>query len=172
MLLATRRTLLDRIEGMGADVAGMGRLRYHGDLHLGQVLLRNNDFLIIDFEGEPARPLEERRAKHSPLRDVAGLLRSFDYARWSALRRSPRGPQEYARCVPLAEAWHAAARAAFLEGYTQAVDGAGILGAGEHWRDWVRFFEIEKALYELRYELENRPAWAAIPLNGLRMLAA
>ncbi|MCM2326708.1 MAG: maltose alpha-D-glucosyltransferase [Lysobacter sp.] len=171
MMLASGRMLLDAIEEVPADVAGMGKLRFHGDLHLGQVLLRNNDFLIIDFEGEPARTLEERRAKHSPLRDVAGMLRSFDYARWSALRRSPHNPQEYARCAPLAEAWHVASREAFLEGYARAVEGAGILGTGEGWRGFVRFFEMEKALYELRYELENRPAWVAIPLAGLRRLS-
>ncbi|HEX4943382.1 MAG TPA: alpha-amylase, partial [Usitatibacteraceae bacterium] len=171
MLLANRRGLLATIDGAVIATKGMCKLRYHGGLHLGRVLLRNNDFLIIDFEGETACAPEERRAKHSPLRDVAGLLRSFDYARWSALRRPPHGAQEYARCAPLADAWHTAARQAFLEGYAQAVEGAGILASLEAARGLVRLFEIEKALCELRQELENRPAWAAIPLNGLRALA-
>ncbi|MDH5264129.1 MAG: maltose alpha-D-glucosyltransferase [Betaproteobacteria bacterium] len=172
MLLADRRGLLAAIEGADIAFAGTSKLRYHGDLHLGQVLLRNNDFLIIDFEGEPARTLEERRAKHSPLRDVAGMLRSFDYARWGALRRSPRDAHEYARCALRAEAWHAAARQAFLDGYARGAEGAGILAAPETSRGLVRFFEIEKALYELRYELDNRPAWVGIPLGGLRRLVA
>ena len=171
MLLAEQRVIFAAIDDAPVAHEGMRRLRYHGDLHLGQVLLANNDFLIIDFEGEPARTIEERRAKHSPLRDVAGMLRSLDYARWSALRRSPRSPQDYARCALLAEAWHAAARRAFLDGYAQAIEGSGLLDSLEAAQGLVRFFEIEKALYELRYELDNRPGWAGIPLAGVRRLS-
>jgi maltose alpha-D-glucosyltransferase/alpha-amylase len=100
------------------------------------VLLSNNDFVIIDFEGEPARTFDERRAKRSPLRDVAGMLRSFDYARWSALRRVAQEPSDL---------------------YASLVDGRGLLG----------LYEIDKLLYELRYELANRPDWVQIPLRGL-----
>ncbi len=170
-MLKNPRQLLTRIDRIAFDPAGARKLRFHGDYHLGQVLLRHNDFLIIDFEGEPARTLEERRAKHSPLRDVSGMLRSFDYARWSALRRNAQTPAEEARCAPLAAAWLAAARAAFLEGYAQATLGAGLFASFEAAGELVTLFEIEKALYELRYELNNRPAWAAIPLSGLRALA-
>jgi len=170
-LLKDPRRLLERIERTAFDPAGARKLRYHGDYHLGQVLLRHNDFLIIDFEGEPARPLEERRAKHSPLRDVAGMLRSFDYARWSALRRAVHGAEDEARCAPIAGAWLADARAAFLDGYAQAAAGAGLFASLEAAQDLLRLFEIEKALYELRYELDNRPAWAGIPLYGLHTLA-
>jgi maltose alpha-D-glucosyltransferase/alpha-amylase len=170
-LLKDPRRLLAWIDGVAFDPAGARRMRYHGDFHLGQVLLRQNDFLIIDFEGEPARSLEERRTKHSPLRDVSSMLRSFDYARWSALRRAAQEPEEQARCARLAEAWHGVARAAFLEGYAQRAAGAGLFASFEAAHGLVMLFEIEKALYELRYELDNRPAWAGIPLNGLRALA-
>ncbi|HTQ76407.1 MAG TPA: maltose alpha-D-glucosyltransferase [Burkholderiales bacterium] len=171
-LLKDPRRLLARIDATRFDPAGAKKLRYHGDYHLGQVLLRQNDFLIIDFEGEPARALEERRAKSSPLRDVAGMLRSFDYARWASLKRAAQTPEEQARCAPLAEQWLAEARGAFLDGYAGAIAGSGLLGAFEAAQELVALFEIEKALYELRYELDNRPAWAAIPLGGLRALAA
>ncbi len=170
-LLADRRHLASVIDAVAVDPAACRKLRFHGDFHLGQVLLRNADFVLIDFEGEPGRPLEERRAKHSPLRDVAGMLRSFDYARWSALRRSLDSPQEYAFRVPLADAWHRSARTAFLSGYEEAIAGAGLVPAIAQAAGLLRLFEIEKALYELRYELENRPQWAAIPLTGLRTLA-
>ncbi len=170
-LLKDPRGLLGRIERTRFETAGARKQRFHGDYHLGQVMLRQNDFLIIDFEGEPARSLEERRAKHSPLRDVAGMLRSFDYARWGALRRVAPTAEDAARCAPGAEAWLAAARAAFLEGYAQAAEGAGLYGSYEGAQELLALFEIEKALYELRYELDNRPAWAGIPLAGLRALA-
>jgi len=170
-LLKNPRPLLARIDQTAFDPAGARKLRYHGDYHLGQVLLRQNDFLIIDFEGEPARSLEERRAKHSPLRDVAGMLRSFDYARWSALRRVAQNPEDEARCVPLAEGWLTEARTAFLGGYARSLAGSDLLASLDAARGLITLFEIEKALYELRYELNNRPAWAGIPLSGLRALA-
>ena len=159
------------IDGVRFDLTGAHKLRYHGDYHLGQVLLRRNDFLIIDFEGEPARSLEERRAKHSPLRDVAGMLRSFDYARWSALRNAALTAEDVARCAPFAEAWLAATRAAFLDAYAQIAAGAGLFASFEGASTLIRLFETEKALYELRYELDNRPTWAEIPLKGLLALA-
>jgi len=132
------------------------RIRTHGDLHLGQLLWAHGDWLVIDFEGEPARPLHERRGKHSPLRDVAGMLRSFSYATAAA---SIEDPEIVAR-----------ARGAFLEGYWPAVRGAAILPAGETAERLVRIFELEKAVYELRYELALRPDWVAIPVGGILRL--
>ncbi|MGE0876886.1 MAG: maltose alpha-D-glucosyltransferase [Burkholderiales bacterium] len=170
-LLKDPRGLLARIDAVTFDPAGAVKLRYHGDFHLGQVLLRQNDFIIIDFEGEPGRTLAERRAKHSPLRDVAGMLRSFDYARWSALRQAAPGPQDDARCATLAAAWLEAARGAFLDGYATTASTAGLFASFSAARGLLALFEIEKALYELRYELDNRPTWAAIPLAGLRAQA-
>lgn len=170
-LLKNAELVSRRIASISFETTGARKLRYHGDYHLGQVLLRDNDFLIIDFEGEPARTLEERRAKHSPLRDVAGMLRSFDYARWSGLRRAAQTPEEEARCAPLAEAWLGEARSAFLEGYAEGVANAGLFGSFAAAKDLLTLFEIEKALYELRYELDNRPTWAGIPLAGLLALS-
>jgi maltose alpha-D-glucosyltransferase/alpha-amylase len=171
LLLQSRDRLLALIDGVRFDPTGVHKLRYHGDYHLGQVLRRRNDFLIIDFEGEPARSLEERRAKHSPLRDVAGMLRSFDYARWSALRNVALSAEEAARCAPFAEAWLAATRAAFLDAYGSAAAGAGLFVSFEAAGSLLKLFEMEKALYELCYELDNRPTWAEIPLKGLLALA-
>jgi maltose alpha-D-glucosyltransferase/alpha-amylase len=141
--------------------------RYHGDYHLGQVLVKDNDFVIIDFEGEPARSFEERRAKSSPLRDVASMLRSFNYARWSALRRVAQSTDEAERLAAPAIAWERATRAAFLSGYGATLappDGAPLDA------ELLSLFELDKALYELRYELGNRIEWAQVPLHGVLAL--
>jgi maltose alpha-D-glucosyltransferase / alpha-amylase len=163
---ADGRTLLAAADALQAGIAarrpveGAGiKTRYHGDYHLGQVLVKDNDFVIIDFEGEPARTFEERRTKSSPLRDVAGMLRSFNYARWSALRRVAQSPDEAERLAAPAIAWERATRDAFLAGYGDAVD-----------TELLALFELEKALYELRYELNNRADWAQVPLHGVLAL--
>ena len=154
-----------------APHGGLVKTRYHGDYHLGQVLLANNDFVIIDFEGEPARPLAERRAKHSALRDVAGMLRSFSYARWSALERASRTPEDVARLAPLAAAWEAQVRREFVAGYDEAARESGLCPSLGEVRGLLELFELEKALYELRYEINNRPTWARIPLAGISALS-
>jgi len=143
--------------------------RYHGDYHLSQVLLCNDDFVITDFEGEPGRPLDERRAKHSPLRDVGGMLRSFDYAGTSALSKAcTQHPDDAALLASLVERWEAATRRRFIAAYASITVGAGRLYAdADAMTDLVALFEMEKACYELRYELDNRPAWAVIPLRGI-----
>ena len=170
-LVAGREALLARIDACAAPAEGLRRQRCHGDFHLGQVLLRQNDFVITDFEGEPARALDERRAKHSPLRDVAGMLRSFDYARWAALRRAARTDQDFAALAPDAAAWEAEARRAYLAAYDATARAAGLYPSYEAVRGLVALAELEKAIYELRYELANRPDWARIPLGALRALA-
>ncbi|MDQ6684047.1 MAG: phosphotransferase, partial [Pseudomonadota bacterium] len=167
--LAAQARLESRLARIGDAPAGALKTRSHGDLHLGQVLVAGNDFVIIDFEGEPARSFDERRAKSSPLRDVAGMLRSFDYARWSALRRSANSAEEMQRFAPELHDWHAATREAFLAGYSRTLAPpapAAALDTG-----LLALFEIEKALYELRYELNNRVDWAPVPLQGLLALA-
>ena len=171
-LLKDPRALLARIDGCVFDPRGAHKSRFHGDYHLGQVLLQKNDFVITDFEGEPARSLEERRSKHSPLRDVAGMLRSFEYARWAALRRVGKSGEELEPLAPFAAAWERAAREAFLAGYDAVVRGAGVYASLEGARGLLELFVLEKALYELRYELAHRPDWAAIPLQGILALAA
>jgi maltose alpha-D-glucosyltransferase/alpha-amylase len=167
-LLRRRDALREQLASWDAGGEGGMKSRYHGDFHLGQVLVTGNDFIIIDFEGEPARTFDERRAKGSPLRDVAGMLRSFNYVRWSALRRVARDAGEFERLAPAAREWESATRRAFLESYAKTIAPAdrgpaidmGLLG----------LFEIEKALYELRYELNNRIDWAQVPLHGVRDL--
>ncbi len=164
-----RQSLEARLDASGIAAAG-SKTRFHGDLHLGQVLVTGNDFVIIDFEGEPARSFDERRAKSSPLRDVAGMLRSFDYARWSALRRVAHDPAEIERFAPVLRDWHQATRAAFLDAYSQAL--ASALPAAPVDSGLLALFELEKALYELRYELNNRVDWAQVPLQGIATLAS
>ncbi|MDO8250940.1 MAG: maltose alpha-D-glucosyltransferase [Rhodoferax sp.] len=144
------------------------KTRTHGDYHLGQVLVTANDFVIIDFEGEPGRSFEERRAKSSPLRDVAGMLRSFNYARWSALRRVAQNADDLERLEPAVLAWETATREAFLAAYvstTALSEPALPVDAG-----LLALFELEKALYELRYEINNRTDWAQVPLRGILAL--
>ncbi|HEX3140487.1 MAG TPA: putative maltokinase, partial [Rhizobacter sp.] len=169
-LLAARAALEQRIAQMAAEAAearDARKIRIHGDFHLGQVLIARNDFVIVDFEGEPGRSLEERRAKQSPLRDVAGLLRSLSYARESGLRQAATNAEEAARFAPLADAWERESRNAFLQGYEEAAASGPLDPA----RGLLGLFLLEKALYELRYELGNRPDWVGIPLRGLLTLA-
>ncbi|MFY2561944.1 maltokinase N-terminal cap-like domain-containing protein [Corallococcus terminator] len=133
------------------------KLRIHGDLHLGQVLRANEQWLIFDFEGEPARNFTSRREKYSPLRDVAGMIRSFDYAEATVALEggTPRG-----RVGP--------SRTAFLEGYRKATQGAAFLPTDAAAFDtMLRAFELEKLLYEVRYEMQNRPDWVRIPVEAL-----
>jgi maltose alpha-D-glucosyltransferase/alpha-amylase len=145
------------------------RTRHHGDYHLGQVLVSNNDFLIIDFEGEPSRPLADARRKHSPLRDVAGMLRSFSYARGSAEMRER--PVPAGREVgPALRGWEAQTREAFVQAYAEATAGSGLYESFDDVRGLLRLAEMEKVLYELRYETNNRPDWLHIPLQGLNAL--
>ena len=143
--------------------------RYHGDYHLGQVLLVEDDFVITDFEGEPDRPLAERRAKHSPLRDVAGMLRSFSYAGTVALAHATtERPSDRIHLEPRITDWEQHTVEAFLAGYHEAIAGCPTWPADDALRrQLLRLFLIEKTLYEIRYEMNNRPAWLAIPVNGL-----
>jgi len=172
-LLRRRRGLLGRVRRLAPARIEASRIRYHGDLHLGQVLVAENDFLIIDFEGEPARPVSARRAKSSPLRDVAGMLRSFSYAGAVALEHvTADRPQDRERLAPLAADWEAASAAGFLDGYQTGVAGAACQPRrAEHTRRLIELFTVEKACYELRYELDNRPDWVGVPLAGLLALA-
>jgi trehalose synthase-fused probable maltokinase len=151
----------ERLQMLSAIGAGGKVIRTHGDFHLGQTMLTDDGWVILDFEGEPARPLPERRLKRSPLRDVAGMLRSFSYA---------AAGSELLRGHPAPEGWEERARAGFLEGYRARVDPA-LLPPGQEATDkLLAIFELEKAIYELRYELNNRPDWVAIPVAGILRL--
>ena len=146
------------------------RFRIHGDYHLGQVLYTGKDFMIIDFEGEPARSLSERRLKRSPLVDVAGMLRSFHYAAYSALfqYKSIR-PEDIAGLEPWAELWAWHMGASFLRSYLEPASKAGFLPPDmADLNVLLNAFLMDKAVYELGYELNNRPDWVLIPIRGLK----
>ncbi|MGE5689232.1 MAG: maltokinase N-terminal cap-like domain-containing protein [Pseudomonadota bacterium] len=147
-------------------VAARGRLiRHHGDLHLGQTMLVTSDperrWIVLDFEGEPARPLLERRRKRSPLRDVAGMLRSFAYA---------ASASELQRGVAAPAGWEDAARERFLKGYFDTVEPSLLPPGQGAATTLLTVFELEKAVYELRYEVDNRPDWVSIPVAGIARL--
>jgi maltokinase len=160
---------LEPIRGRGEEVrehlrllthaGSVGRvIRTHGDYHLGQTLWADDDWVILDFEGEPARTLAERRRKRSPLRDVAGMLRSFAYA---------ASASELQRGVAALESWERDARTEFLAGYRETVDRTLLPSGEEALQRLLTVFELEKAVYELRYELDNRPNWVRIPVAGI-----
>jgi maltose alpha-D-glucosyltransferase/alpha-amylase len=171
-LLARREDSHGRIEALTARGVAAAKTRIHGDYHLGQVLVAQNDFYILDFEGEPARPLAERRAKSSPLKDVAGMLRSFDYAAWTAVMSLSQLDAGSAAIVrTLADAWRRAVEQAFLAAYRDTI--AGCPSHPESDTEAGRLldlFLLEKALYEICYEAANRPHWIRIPLQGVASL--
>jgi maltose alpha-D-glucosyltransferase / alpha-amylase len=171
--LAVRTALLNALANI-RDIDRLGlATRIHGDYHLGQVLRVEEDFVILDFEGEPGRPLAERRAKHSPLKDVAGMIRSFSYAAYAALFAfTVHAPAEYTHLEAWADTWQHWATQSFLQGYRTALAESSLVPAGESFHALLRAFELEKALYELGYELNNRPDWMRIPLAGILKLAA
>jgi maltokinase len=151
----------EKLQALSHIGAGGRVIRTHGDYHLGQTMLSDRGWVILDFEGEPARPLPERRLKRSPLRDVAGMLRSFSYVTAGAT---------LLRGFDVPDGWEDRARDAFLEGYFDRVEPS-LLPPGEApTRQLLSVFELEKAVYELRYELNNRPDWVGIPVAGILRL--
>ena len=173
MIRETLRSSGGRIDSAVADVGLLGssrthKIRCHGDYHLGQVLKTGDGFVILDFEGEPARALEERRTKHPALRDVAGMLRSLSYAVHAAAERRP--PERRAEAFRRLTVWERYARRAFLEDYGAAVANSPVRLVPPSPPELARVcavFELEKACYELKYELDNRPDWAPIPAGGI-----
>ena len=174
LVLSRRRLVAERLGRVG-DLSSAGlRTRVHGDYHLGQVLRSRGDFVILDFEGEPARSLLERRAKQSPMKDVAGMLRSFSYAAYTGLMRMlTRRPGDAERLEPWARLWEQSACSAFLRTYRLTMKAAGGLMVPvdmEAFEQLLEIYMLDKALYELMYELNNRPAWVRIPLAGILAL--
>jgi trehalose synthase-fused probable maltokinase len=178
-VLARAGSAATRVRHAIGRLAGvpLWKTRIHGDYHLGQVLRvagPEDRFAILDFEGEPARPLAERRARHSPLRDVAGMLRSFTYASWAGLFEA--AGDDVAPLEPWRAAWEAAAGAAFLQGYLAATVERGVKlvpASPDVLALLLSVFSLEKAAYEVSYEINNRPAWLPIPLAAFeRELAA
>ena len=171
-VLALEASILDRFRAITRMRITGRRIRCHGDFHLGQVLYTGKDFVIIDFEGEPARPLSERRLKRSPLRDVSGMLRSFQYAGYSALFAqqthgvvNPDDMDYFEHCLNLWIQW---VSRVFLKGYLKAAEAGNFLpSTREELKMLLDTFLLEKAVYEMGYELNNRPDWLKIPFKGL-----
>ncbi|MBD0702334.1 MULTISPECIES: maltose alpha-D-glucosyltransferase [unclassified Pseudomonas] len=169
-LLEHKKTVLAHIQELAGKAVGGLRIRVHGDLHLGQVLVIKGDAYLIDFEGEPARPLHERRGKHSPYKDVSGVLRSFDYAAAMAIHLNTVDSTADADAARqrVADRYLKEARQAFVEAYRLAA-----ASLAHEWKDAegedaaLALFGLEKAAYEVAYEAENRPAWLPVPLHGL-----
>jgi maltose alpha-D-glucosyltransferase/alpha-amylase len=151
------------------------RIRHHGDYHLGQVLYTGSDFMIIDFEGEPAVPMKERRRKQLAMRDVAGMLRSFQYAAFAALfdhaEHTASTEEQLSTLEPLASFWTACTGAEYLRGYFNRADRKPFVSPSyDERRRLLDVFLLQKALYEVAYELNNRPSWVRIPLQGILTL--
>lgn len=173
-VLKAEREIRSRFRSFADRKIRTSRIRCHGDYHLGQVLYTGKDFFVLDFEGEPARPLSERRIKRCPLRDVAGMLRSFHYAAYASLfalegegwiSAEDEGAEFWARF------WNVWVSTVFLSAYREAAGPAGFLpDSEEEFRPLLEFYLLEKAVYEMGYELNNRPDWVRIPLQGLHSL--
>jgi maltose alpha-D-glucosyltransferase/alpha-amylase len=171
-VLQQRDFLLRQFDDLRELTGGGARIRCHGDYHLGQVLIAEGDAVVFDFEGEPARPLVERRRKCSPLRDVAGMLRSFSYAALTAVGAATQTrPEDAQRLMPWATFWETWVSAAFLRAYFAATHGSAFLPSKQQTLETLlQAYVTDKALYELGYELNNRPEWIHIPLAGLSKL--
>jgi maltose alpha-D-glucosyltransferase / alpha-amylase len=172
-VLQLESQIFERLIALGdTSSTGAVRIRHHGDYHLGQVLYTGRDFMIVDFEGEPARPLTERRAKALAMRDVAGMLRSFQYAAYAALFGQVPGISPEAAESNRVEAWcafwNAWIGAAFLRAYLDTARSFSYLSPQPAARRLLLdAFLLQKALYEVGYELNNRPEWVIIPLRGI-----
>ncbi|MFW6291741.1 MAG: maltose alpha-D-glucosyltransferase [Spirochaetota bacterium] len=167
--LASEQLMLDFVARITDHKIDAEKIRIHGDYHLGQVLFTGRDFVIIDLEGEPARTLSERRLKYSAFRDVAGMIRSFHYAVSSRfLERTTLRPEDREALEPWIEPWYGYASSTFLSSYLDTVDGAGFVPDDRGDAELLLgTFILEKAVYEIGYEINNRPDWLMIPLRGV-----
>ncbi len=162
--------ILDRMGDVLAKKFSAKKIRIHGDYHLGQVLYTGDDFVIFDFEGEPIRALSERRLKHSSLKDVAGMIRSFHYAAYTALYQYMRW-EDVPTLKEWADLWYYYMSGIFLSSYVETVRGISLLPENEEdLSTLLRVFLLEKAIYEINYELINRPDWVIIPLKGIKFI--
>jgi trehalose synthase-fused probable maltokinase len=170
VVLGQEGYLKKRLDNFESSHLSVTKTRIHGDYHLGQVLFTGSDFVIIDFEGEPSRPLAERRRKRSPLQDVAGMLRSFDYAAHTTLGKGFQGGERKQMEIT-ATYWQKWVSAAFLRSYREVAAGAGFVPKSQpEFELMLEAFLLDKAVYELAYELNNRPAWVRTPLGGISQL--
>lgn len=171
-ILEMQNEILDVFKNIYRKKIDVVKIRVHGDYHLGQVLFTGKDFIITDFEGEPARSYSERRLKRSPLRDVAGMIRSFHYAAYASLFLDNQiRKEDYSKLMPIVEAWYQHVSKVFLDTYQKAVEGTSFFPEKrEDAAILITTFLLEKAIYELNYELNNRPDWVIIPLNGIKSI--
>jgi maltose alpha-D-glucosyltransferase/alpha-amylase len=167
-VLAMKEEILDVLKQIYSRKIEVTKIRIHGDYHLGQVLFTGKDFLILDFEGEPARSYSERRLKYSAIRDVAGMIRSFHYAAYGSLLLDNQIREEdINKLTPYVEQWYNYMSGFFMEAYLKTVDGAPFVPKNNvDLQLLMRTFLLQKAIYELNYELNNRPAWVLVPLRG------
>jgi maltose alpha-D-glucosyltransferase / alpha-amylase len=172
-LLAQRDRLMEKVDALAAQGIGSLRIRIHGDFHLGQVLVAQGDVYIVDFEGEPIKTVEQRRQKSSPMRDVAGLLRSYDYAAAFAGSAGPADLSDAAelRKRELIQRFAPTSQAAFLHAYEDVVYAGSRNASRQAEQALLQLFILEKAGYEVCYEAANRPAWISVPLTGLAKIA-
>ena len=175
LVLSRRLELFARARAIASATPSQAgqRIRIHGDYHLGQVLRSRGDYVILDFEGEPARSLSERRAKQSPLKDVAGMLRSFSYAAYAALNAfAQRRPDNAKNLEPWVTLWQNSVSTGFLRAYQLTLNTANpsLLPRPQQAQLCLTAYLLEKSLYELLYELDNRPTWVRIPLAGILSL--
>ncbi len=169
-ILASEEAIVDRLSRIRDHKIDAKKTRIHGDYHLGQVLFTGRDFVVIDMEGEPARPISERRLKFSPFRDVAGMLRSFHYAIWAGYLGNS-GLSEQEELHQWLEPWYLATSSVYLQSYFEAIGDSDLVPRdGQDRRVLLELFLLEKAIYELGYELDNRPDWLRIPLEGIRYI--
>jgi len=171
-ILNSRKKILERMNKVTAKKINAMKIRIHGDFHLGQVMFTGKDFVIIDFEGEPARPLSERRLKRSALRDIAGMIRSFHYAAYAGFLRLPSLRSEDRDFLePWLKVWYHHVSRIFLHSYLENVGKAAFLPRAKgDFSILMDAFLLEKAVYELGYELNNRPDWLVIPMRGIRFI--
>ncbi len=167
-ILALKSEILGRFRFIVDQKITALRIRCHGDYHLGQVLYTGKDFVITDFEGEPAQPLSERRSKRSPLSDVAGMLRSFDYAALSFLKGGEVRPEDLSRSQVLSKSWSFWVSVVFLQSYLESSRSKGFLPASnEELKSLLDLYLLYKSVYELHYEMNNRPDWVSVPIRGI-----
>ena len=171
-ILNMKGEILDSLKRIYARKIDVIKIRIHGDYHLGQVLFTGKDFVITDFEGEPARSYSERRLKRSPLRDVAGMIRSFHYAAYGSLVLDNHiRKEDFSKLMPFVEQWYHYMSGFFMKAYLDTVAGSAFIPKNKQDLDTLMTtFLLEKAIYELNYELNNRPGWVMIPLKGIKQL--
>jgi maltose alpha-D-glucosyltransferase / alpha-amylase len=168
-VLATEKDILAHEQRILEQPSGAAKIRIHGDYHLGQVLYTGKDFVILDFEGEPARPLSERKLKRSPLRDVTGMMRSFQYAAYSALWQPSMRPEDIPFLERWADLWYRQISSMFLQNYLTTTTGAVFIPERPaELQVLLKAYLLDKAVYEIGYELNHRPSWVVIPIRGIK----